>query len=423
MKVLWIVNVLFPEVMEKLIGIGDFKSSGGWMLGAANALISRNEIRLFVATVSPLVEKLTKIDGDKIVYYVIPYGKGNLKHNANYQFYWKQINSEVVPDVVHIHGTEFSHGHAYMKECGCDNVVVSIQGLTSAVSKYYTSGISRFEILKSITLRDILRGGILAEKRRFKNRSIYEAEMLQIAKHVIGRTSWDKAMLWALNPDAEYHFCNEILRAEFYDGAMWDFKKCKRHTIFLSQASYPIKGLHQLLKAMPLILRQYPETQIRIAGQNITESNKIKDKLHLSGYGLYIKRLIKKMGLQDRVHFIGNLNAEQMKDEYLQCNVFVCPSSIENSPNSLCEAQMLGVPCIASYVGGVADMMSGNEENLYRFEDVSTLASKVCQIFTKSNSNVCQMSKRAYVRHNIDLNTQRLLEIYQKILVTSSKLK
>ena len=204
---------------------------------------------------------------------------------------------------------------------------------------------------------------------------------------------------------------------------MWDFKKCNKYTIFLSQASYPIKGLHQLLKAMPLILRQYPETHIRVAGEDITESKTINEKLRLSGYGLYIKRLIKKLGLNGKVEFIGSLNAEQMKNEYLRSNVFVCPSSIENSPNSLCEAQILGVPCVASYVGGVADMMSGNEENLYRFEDVSTLASKVCQIFTKSNSNVCQMSKRAYVRHNIDLNTQRLLEIYQKILLTSSKLK
>ena len=124
MKILWITNIVFPEVQAKLIGIDDFKSSGGWMLGAANALISRNEIHLFVASVSPLVEKLTRIDGDKIVYYVIPYGKGNLKQNAEYQLYWKQISSEVVPDVVHIHGTEFSHGHAYMNACGCDNVVI-----------------------------------------------------------------------------------------------------------------------------------------------------------------------------------------------------------------------------------------------------------------------------------------------------------
>lgn len=422
MKVLWITNLLFPEAVVQFSGNSELKSSGGWMLGAAKALISRNEIRLFVASVSPIVDKLTKIEGDNIVYYVIPYGKGNLKPNDDYQLYWRQINVEVAPDVVHIHGTEFSHGHAYMNACCCDNVVISIQGLTSAVSKYYNSGISKLDILKNITFRDILRGGILAEKRRFKNRSLFEAEMLAMAKHVIGRTSWDKIMLWALNPDAEYHFCNEILRTEFYDGALWDIKKCKRYTIFLSQASYPIKGLHQLLKAMPLILRQYPETHIRIAGQNITQCNKIKDKLHLSGYGLYIKRLIKNFGLQDRVDFIGNLNAEQMKNEYLRCNVFVCPSSIENSPNSLCEAQILGVPCVASYVGGVADMMSGNEKNLYRFEDVSSLASKVCQIFARNDSNVSQMSKLASLRHDIDLNTQRLLEIYQKIIVSSSKL-
>ena len=57
--------------------------------------------------------------------------------------------------------------------------------------------------------------------------------------------------------------------------------------------------------------------------------------------------------LEDKVSFLGPLNAEQMKAEYLRSNVFLCPSSIENSPNSLGEAQMLGVPCVASYVGGI----------------------------------------------------------------------
>lgn len=65
-----------------------------------------------------------------------------------------------------------------------------------------------------------------------------------------------------------------------------------------------------------------------------------------------------------------------MVKRYLLSNVFICPSTIENSPNSLCEAQLLGVPHIASYVGGTADLMKGNEECLYRFEETEMLAEK-----------------------------------------------
>ena len=239
--------------------------------------------------------------------------------------------------------------------------------------------------------------------------------MLEMAKHIIGRTSWDRARTWAINPAAHYHFCNETLRPEFYDGSSWDYNRCNKHTIFLSQAGYPIKGLHQLLKAMPLILRHYPNTTIRIAGNDITKCTSLKDFLHFTGYGRYINRLIKKGELEDHVVFIGRLNADEMKREYLSANVFVCPSSIENSPNSLGEAQILGVPCVSSYVGGTMDMMDSNTDNLYRFEEIEMLAYKICQIFGKEERQV-DTKDIAVKRHNQLGNATMLCDIYKSIV-------
>lgn len=397
-----------------LIGTGELKSSGGWMLGAANALLQNCEVRLSVASVSKKVKQLTKIEGKWITYYILPFGKGNNAVNLDYCSYWTQVNDAVHPDVVHIHGTEYSHGYAYMKACGCDNVVISIQGLTSAYYYYYYYGMTKFDIYRSLTFRDIVRGSILKGQKLFKQRAIYEIEMLKMAKYVIGRTSWDKARVWAINPNTEYHFCNETLRSDFYEGDMWKYDECKKHTIFLSQAGYPIKGLHQVLKAMPLILRYYPDAQIRVAGVDITKSTSIVERLRLSGYGNYIKLLIKKYSLDDKIMFTGNLNAKQMKQEYLNTNVFVCSSSIENSPNSLGEAQILGTPCIASYVGGVPDMMKGNEENLYRFEEVSMLAAKICRIFANADKQI-DMKTAAIQRHDPKMNSMQLLETYRMI--------
>jgi len=413
MKVLWITNILFPEALLRLSGNGELKSSGGWMLGAASALIENPEVSLSVASVSPLVKELTRIDGDRITHYVIPYVTGNLKEKQGCQRYWKHIQSEVHPDVVHIHGTEYSYGYDYMRVCGCDNVVVSIQGMTSAYHYYYY-GMSKCDVYKNITIRDVLRGTIFKGQRDFKRSSWYEIEMLKMTKHIIGRTSWDRARTWAINPDAEYHFCNETLRDEFYDGSSWDYKKCNKYTIFLSQAGYPIKGLHQLLKAMPLILRNYPDAKIRIAGLDITKCSTLNEFIHFTGYGLYIRRLINQLGLKGNVHFVGNLNAEGMRQEYLDCNVFVCPSSIENSPNSLGEAQILGVPCVASYVGGIPDMMKDCEENLYRFEEVEMLAEKICRVFA-AKDNIIDMSRIALSRHDRDVNALELIKIYRRV--------
>ena len=422
MKILWITNILFPEANQLLTGSGGgLKTSGGWMLGAANAILKHKSVSLTVASVSCYVKKLTKVVGKRITYYVLPIGEGNLDYNPDYYPLWKQIRDEVVPDVVHIHGTEFSHGYAYMKECGCNNVVISIQGLTSACYYYYLHGMGRSDIYRNLTLKDFLRGGVIRERKSFKNRSKYEIEMLQMAKYVIGRTSWDKARVWAINPNAKYYCCNETLRAEFYDGAEWSYGKCNKHSIFLSQAGYPIKGLHQVLKAMPLILRLYPEAQVRIAGADITRSTSIVEKLKLSGYGKYIKSLIKNYALDGKITFTGELNAEQMKHEYLRANVFVCPSSIENSPNSLGEAQILGTPCIASYVGGVMDMMKGNQDNLYRFEEIEMLAEKICRVFADKYNQI-DMRATAARRHSPELNSEQLFSIYEKVINSNSSL-
>ena len=415
MKVLWITNILFPEASAVLTGNKELKSSGGWMLGAAKGLIEQGDVDLYVATVSSSVKTLTKLKGTNITYFLIPLGKGNLRINKEYNTYWQKINSEVNPDVVHIHGTEYSHGYAYMQTCGSDNVVVSIQGLKSAICDYYHYGITKSEIYKTITLRDLLRGSIIHDQQSFKRSAKYEIEMLKSAKHIIGRTSWDKERTWAINPNAKYHFCNETLREEFYDGSVWDYKKCNKHTIFLSQAGYPIKGLHQVLRSMPLILRHYPDTVIRVAGSDITSNDHIRDYLHYTGYGKFIKKLINKLELRGKVIFTGNLNAAEMKSEYLSANVFVCPSSIENSPNSLGEAQILGVPCVASYVGGIPDMMIGCEQNLYRFEEVEMLAYKVCEVFEREDKQY-NMISTALKRHDQKANSERLLTIYNEIM-------
>lgn len=416
MKVLWITNILFPEAAAKIQGNGELRSSGGWMLGAAENLIKENDIELYVATVSSLVTSVQRIEGKHIVYYVIPCNKSNLKYGAKYWDSWVQVESSVKPDIVHIYGTECEYGYEYMLACGTENVVVSIQGMTTAYYPYYHYGISKGEIYRNLTLRDVIKGSILKGQRNFKFSSKYEISMLMKVNHIIGRTSWDYARTWAINPNAQYHFCNETLRPEFYDGSLWDYATCSRHSIFLSQAGYPIKGLHQVLKAMPLILKNYPDTILHVAGYDITKISSLRDFLRLSGYGKYIRRLIKRLKLKDRVIFTGNLNAEEMKKEYLSANVFVCPSSIENSPNSLGEAQILGVPCLATYVGGVPDMMTGCEDNLYRFEEVEMLAHKICCIFMNQDKPNLDMVERAKERHNPYINRVKLYSIYRDII-------
>ena len=418
MKVLWITNILFPEAISLITYKTDFKSSGGWMLGLANSILEHTNIELYVASVSPLVKKLESVKGKDITYYIIPIGKGNLKYNEDYERYWKEIYNSVKPDIVHIHGTEFSHGLAFINACPQAKVVISIQGLTSAYYYYYY-GLKTSEIVRHTSLFELLRSNTLFHaKNKFKKRgNDIEIPMLKRVKHIIGRTEWDKSHAWAINPKAKYHFCNEILRDDFYTGK-WEYQDCDKHTIFLSQAGYPIKGLHMLLKAMPLILREFPDTIIKIGGNNITAANGLKGRIAMSSYGRIIKSLIKKYNLEKQVMFLNPLNATEMKKEYLKCNLFLCPSTIENSPNSLGEAQMLGVPCVASYVGGVADMIPIAEcGKMYRFEEIEMLAKCIVDTFKESeNFDNTTMRETAGKRHNKKTNAITQYNIYKNII-------
>ena len=417
MRILWITGSLLPEAIAKIKGepIEQWKATGSWIIGAASKLTSQECVQLYMLSTSQLVKDLTCVTTGKIVSYAIPYGKGHFKKNSAYNKYMRFIWDKIRPDIIHIHGTEYSHSYAFLQECGNSHTVISIQGMTSVCSRYFREGITTGEILRNISFRDIIRGGILHEQAAFRKRGDYEKAMIKSVRHVIGRTSWDEAQVKAINPDVTYHYLNETLRPEFYTGEHWEYATCHPHTIFMSQGTYPYKGLHQVLKAFPLILKKYPDCHIRIAGSDPTINFDTSQWWRITGYGRYLKSLICKYHIREHVTFIGPKDAAEMKKELLHCNLFLIPSAIENSPNSLGEAQILGVPCIASYVGGVMDMMKGNEGNMYRYEEIEMLAHKICQVFYNEADQI-DCSQMAAQRHDPSTNVKGLIEIYNNII-------
>lgn len=188
----------------------------------------------------------------------------------------------------------------------------------------------------------------------------------------------------------------------------------------MSQAQKPIKGIHKIIEAMPFILREYPDTKVYVAGSNFLKRESIKDKLRFSTYANYVLSLIKKYHLEDKFIFTGLLDESQMAEQYKLANIFICPSSIENSPNSLGEAQLVGVPCIASYVGGVPSMITNEISGLlYQFDEHEMLASLVCKIFSDDDLAL-KLSQQGIItaekRHNKKINAQTTFAIYNSII-------
>lgn len=420
MNVLWITYILFPEAEAFLSGQCDFKSSGGWLIGSAESLANSEGVKLFISSITNKVNQFTHIKGEKIDYYLIPpkvknTAKGYKDKDVLNSFY--ELTKIIRPDIVHIQGTELSYGLSYLEHISTDNVVISLQGIISEISKYYSAGLSKYEIFKNLTLRDCLfSSSVFQEERNFIMRGELEKKIIRTAKHVIGRTSFDKSHAWAINPSCHYHFCNETLRSEFYDGR-WKYEECTKHTIFLSQANYPVKGLHIFLKALPLVQKKYPNLKVYIGGYDITrKTENLMRRIMAPGYSRILSSIIRKYKLDSIVSFVGVLSASEMKKQLLSANIFACPSTIENSPNSLAEAQILGVPVVASYVGGIPDMITNESCGyLYRFDDVEVLAYLICQIFETQHFENKQVIEIARARHNRVTNNNDLLSIYHKI--------
>lgn len=367
----------------KAIDINKDSCGGGWVENLVNALHETGEIQLFVTCIVNEVSAIQIKVIDKVTYIALPSGSKSLERCTPVLLSaLREAVDYVEPDVVHIIGTEREHDYRLAEISGFDKTIISITGLVSICAEHYYGGIDgRYFMIPS--LGDFIRhGGPYRERKRFEQWGRYEKELIKGVQHVFGRTTWDYACVKQINPNAHYHFCSEILNPVFLNST-WDMRKIKRHRIFVSQGSYPLKGLHQMIRAFRLILDSYPDAQLVIAGSNIIKCDSIKNRVKSTTYGSYIKKLIKELCIsKDRILFTGSLDAKGMRNEYMQCNVFVLPSIIENSSNSLGEAMALGVPCVASCVGGNQDMLRDRMDGyLYPFDEYYMLAYYVCNIF------------------------------------------
>ncbi|MEH6889050.1 glycosyltransferase [Bacillus sp. JJ864] len=419
MKILWLTNIPLPEA--SLLLNEEVLPFGGWLVNASATLSLTKDVSLSVAFPNQRFNDVRLLEGKEMKYYTFPSVNSSDLNQINNNQYLELIVEQCKPDIVHIFGTEFTHTLSMVNVCRKKNIktVVSIQGLVSIIPKHYMLSLP-VNVQNRYTFRDLLkRDNIKKQQKEFIKRGEFEIESLRKVNNVIGRTTWDKACTTQINSNVIYHHCDETLREEFYN-YQWDIKKIERHSIFLSQGSYPIKGLHFMIEAMSLILDKFPNTKLYIGGVDITKSQTLKEKMKISSYGMYIKELIKRYNLQDKIVFTGLLSEKQMCERYLQSNAFVCPSTIENSPNSLGEAMILGVPCVASDVGGVSDMLKHKEEGfVYQTDAPYMLAHYVCEIF-KNDELALKFSENgrghALKTHDSIKNTKRLIEIYEDIL-------
>ena len=414
MRVLWLCNLIIPFFSDEY-GVKP-NVFGGWMTGMLTEL-SREDF--VIGLCFPIIDESRKKSGSKEGYYYYSY---SADYSASeYDEIGPQLENEFEqiirlfnPDVIHVWGTEYIHSYAMLRAAArCDledRLLFHIQGLVSECWKYYLDGLPGRYLNESNPL--------FIDSLLMKKRGEIEKRCLNQGKHFVGRTDWDRAHILFLNPNANYYYCGEILRPEFYMDTKWEHKESSP-TIFMSQGTYPLKGVHFVLEAIALLKNKYPMIKLHISGDDVIN---VENK---TPYAEYLCELINKYELEDNVTYIGRLSSEEMVKKLADSSIYLIASTIENSPNSLSEAMMIGIPVVATAVGGIPSIIRNkNEGVLYQYNEPFMLALKISEVLDDSHyqselSYNEQLRARSF--NNISENRDRLISIYKRMIYGKGK--
>ncbi len=413
MRVLWVTSQVLPLVADD---IGEKKYGfGGWVMNMLNQLKNVDDIQLGVAMCSKKVSTIFEKNCDGIFCYVVP-DNGDRSMDELSRNY---IIDAFKPDIIHIEGNEFPIHNIFSKVKQVP-VLLSLQGILSGYEPYQYGQLPIADYLFSPKKHNVVSAWVLYFRKHmlFDRRVSTELDTIKNAQYLTGRTFWDRAHSYWINPSAEYFVCNRILRPDFYE-EKWDSQNYNKHTIYVGNGYSPLKGIHNVLEAVALLKKEFPDIKVHISGVSpIVKGKSISVKK--LGYSSLIEKLIKKHNIEENVVFTGSLSGKEMIEYMKKSNVYVLPSLIENSPNTLGEAMILGMPCVSAYTGGASEMAIDEKECLfYRANDPKLLAWQIRRVFTDEvlAKNIGEAARNhAKITHDPVLNRDALINIYKKIL-------
>ncbi|MBE0681823.1 MAG: glycosyltransferase family 4 protein [Anaerolineales bacterium] len=421
MRVLWLTYTPPLPVTHKL-GIPNMVSEG-WVDSLRLAFQDHSELKLGIASPSEIDYSPFNEDGTEFHNIPSPSQKGSLQavyrrwsHKTEFPNGINRCLAAVKkfePDIIHVHGSENFYG-LIAKEISIP-VVISIQGILTVYELFYFGCLPLKEKLIDVFSPKFIKGaGLIHKYLAMRKSARRERQIIKDCKYFIGRTDFDKNFLSITNPTSHYYHCNEVLRPSFYS-AEWTPKSMDSSIVYcISSIPVPYKGLDCLLKACSALKQAgFPNLQMRISGQ-------------IQGSDIWgvIKRKVQELNLTKEITWLGKSSAETIVSELKNANVFVLPSYIENSPNSLGEAMLAGVPSIASYVGGVPSMIvHGKDGLLFPSGDYYSLAGMIATILkdpalARTLSNTAKISARK--RHDPKTIAQTMMSIYSNIIEDAS---
>lgn len=409
-KVLWLCNRIFSE---------NNNNGYSWLQPLAEEL-NNNGINIVNVSLGNTKE-IQSHSYNGIKQWILPkrkqkgYGQLPIKSTTDEI---KHIFSIENPDLVHIWGTESVWASIINDNMIPKNkVLLDIQGLLFAIEKFYLGGLSFYEIIKCIGLKEIILPNRLLffKKQVFHKRGIIEKRILKHFVNISTQSEWVRTYIKQITPTSKLYNTRVMLRKKFYTSPQWKYKKNEAPVIFsICASAVTYKGIHVLLKAVSLLKFKYPNIIVRIAG-NILIGNKLKD-----GYSLYLLYLIRKLNLTDNIIFLGNINEDEIVNELYNCNVCVIPSFVETYCLAFAESMAVGVPTVVSFAGAMPELAENMKEAIfYNSLDHCNAAHYIQELI--ENKELAEYisenaRKRRFEENSIEKVVNTQINIYNEIL-------
>lgn len=324
-----------------------------------------------------------------------------------------QVIATVQPDLIHIHGTEDNFG--LLQSHTEIPVVISIQGALLPYCEKFFAGVPLAVARKYEGLAEKIK--LRAAARQYKDmrqKAAREQKILAQARHVIGRTDWDRRVTRVLAPQSVYHKNNEILRDTFYkiNWAKPAFSKTIKIVTISSDSLY--KGFETIVNTARILqkagLLNYEWQVIGLSHQSIL----------VKTTGQWLKTNFDELHLK----LLGPQGEKEIAQLLAAADIYCQVSHIENSPNSLCEALLMGMPVVASYAGGTASLLeNGKEGLLVQDGDPYSLAGAIAELsgsFGQAKQYGINARETSLRRHNPETITKDLVNIYRSITITNA---
>lgn len=389
---------------------------GGWQDSLESIIKQYTDIELYIAFKGSGPTKQI----DNITYIPICPTFSKIESIQN-QYSWKTESQKLIqeaikvvndykPDLIHVFGTEWPFG--LIAQYTNIPVVIHVQGV---ISPYYNAkyppGYNIFTYIAAMKGNIVRYLWHFIQTSKQKSRESMEQKIFKHVKYYMGRTCWDKAVTKVCNPQRVYFHVDEALRPAFIEGTnCWTLneKNSSKLRIVTIGCSTLYKGLDMMIKTATQLKNLGIDFEWNVIGHMPNE------------FRMMVEYKEKKKFKDCNINILGFQSPEFISELLCNSSMYVHTAYIENSPNSLCEAQIMGVPIVSTNVGGISSLISDSEDGiLIPANDPYRMAFEIAELFTDKERMKRYSVKgmaRAKERHNPQTIAKDLIYCYNTII-------